>query len=411
MNATGKWSGRVCNQYCVDLHFRMAKLNDGESEKVVHLIPYCMKRQHSEARPRSNPQRMMMPVHSSSGLMNPKSILKTTNVTNDNIDGQGKDQGVSPVTALLNNLDGRWDRSDDGISTPGSLTATESQRCTPEETLSKTSIQSVPNSAKSTATDKYFFTPNSAREMGFIASGGTSEKTNKWKDSGASSTDRKVLGDVNQEKLSPISGMNGKFSSSSSVLLKKTIEGSHGRSKLIVEDGENLGTNYSPLPETPNSVVSSPKKSNLSSRFVPVPSFVIKSVIDNYKGLLGSNKTVYVNVCKHGSVPVPTSMQLRSTNISVSYVVGELKELSREGEAVLCVDVCYHNQVHVWAYADENGMNLSALAEHAVVCVNRHHHLNMWISSLPQYTTYQGNVKPMMMNVQHGNPDSVGVGA
>lgn len=400
---------RVCNQCYVDLHFRMARIYDGEPDEMVEAVNPAMQEAPTPTiKSRKQPMKGTVPVNSS-GLMNPKSILKTGAVDDK------KDLGVSPVTAMLNNLDGRWDRSDDGISTPGSLPASssDSSRGTPDDSITSDTdgVRTAPSSAKSTATDKYFFTPNSA--FGNSTNSAASNKSGAQ--SRAVSAGRKVLGDVTQERMTPKGGSKKGGSSSSrrsgggGLASKK---GSSGKktpsSSASREERENADGNYSPLPDTPATAAStSPEKPSSTPRFVPVPSFVVKGTVDNFNGVLGCSKTVYVNVCKHGSVPVPTSKQLKSSDIAVSYVVGEVNELARDGETILCVDVCYHNQVHVWAYADENGMNLSALAEHAVVCVNSRHNLNMWISSLPQYTTYQGNVKPLEMRVHHGQPPAV----
>jgi hypothetical protein len=279
---------------------------------------------------------------------------------------------------------------------------------------------------------RYFFTPNSVFEGS--SGGGSSNSSSSGAAEAGASGGRAVLRDVSQESLSPkgrdsssssgglrrgqLAAHNKQIGSSSSSSSGGSSKGGNSNKKgkqkhgkggapYVSADKENGG--YSPLPDTPNTMATtSPDSSSVSkasqqqSRFVPVPSFVIKATVDNYNGVVGSTKTVYVNVCKHGSVPAPTSTQLRSDDIGVSYVVGEVSELSRGGESCLAVDVCYHNQVHVWAYADENGMNLSALAEHAAVSANRAHGLNMWIASLPQYTTYHGNVKPLEMKVRHG---------
>lgn len=410
---------RVCNQCYVDLHFRMARLHDGESEKVEAVNPAMQEAPTPTIKSRKQPVKGTVPINSS-GLMNPKSILKHPSIVADN----KKDLGVSPVTAMLNNLDGRWDRSDDGVSTPGSLPASSSDSVldTPNSSTASddSEAKTAPNSAKSTATDKYFFTPNSV--FGGSSSTGDRDTAAGKHKSGTksrakgSTASRKVLGDVTQERMTPKGGKekqkdglsaSSRRSGSGAPSRRGGAKDKKGPYPATREDDENENDgNYSPLPDTPTTVASSPDKPASTHRFVPVPSFVIKGSVDNYQGVLGCSKTVYVNVCKHGSVPVPSSRQLRSSEISVSCVVGEVSELSREGETILCVDVCYHNQVHVWAYADENGMNLSALAEHAVVCVNTQHGLNMWISSLPQYTTYQGNVKPLDMRITHTQPSA-----
>ena len=371
---------RVCNQCYTDLHFRMAKLYAGGPESISATNPAY--------------QEAPTPAMNKSGM--PKSILKQTQV-----EQQGVSTEVSPVTAMLNNLNGRWDRSDDGISTPGTITtdAGDSIKTTPDSETESRNVKSVksmgPGSAQSGTTDKYFFTPKNA----------FGEKENKGGrviTGGAKTQARKVLGDVNLESAS--NSPNPQPSGDRSLKKSNLAQLKKGNDNKGAENSW-----FSPLPDTPSTIATapSPKDASSFSKFVPVPSFVIKGCIDNWNGSMGSSKTIYVNVCKHGSMPSPTAKELRASNVGVSYVVGSIKDMERDGESALTVDVCYHTQVHVWAYADENGQNLSALAEHAVVCVNANHSLSMYISSLPQWTTYYGNVKALEMRVQRGQPEMV----
>ena len=344
---------RVCIQCYADIHFRIAKMYDEASGRVEAANPV---------------------VQDASGKDEmPKSILKQPKPGND-----AKVQDVSPVTAMLNSLSGRWDRSDDGISTPGTTTtdAGESIKTTPDSDVQYDEAVKSVKSVASAKSDKYFFTPNSAF-------GDTTTGAENRHNHGRISTvndkkqARKVLRDVTLESTSP------HISSESTPSLNK----------------------FSPLPDTPSTTATtSPKDISSVSKFVPVPSFVIKGCIDHWDGSVGCSKTIYVNVCKHGSLPSPSAKELQVNNMAASYVIGPVKDIERDGESALTVDLCYHSQVHVWAYADENGQNLSALAEHAVVCVNATHKLNMYISSLPQWTTYFGHIKALDMCVHEGQP-------
>ena len=405
---------RVCGDCHTDMHFRMAKMFAGEAQEVTAI----------------NPAYQEAPTPSILKHNMPKSILKHTqsssNGKNINKNNSSPSEGgvVSPVTAMLNNLNGRWDRSDDGISTPGTITtdAGDSIKTTPDtgstsSTAAAKGIRYVkttataPGTAQTTATDKYFFTPNSA----FGSADSKSSKSSKGKGG------RQVLGDVDLENITPNSAnahrdgksnKSGKHISSKKSSSKKNLSARsssrNNKNELNNENGSNQG--FSPLPDTPGTSVSSASPGSgggSSKRFVPVPSFVIKGSVDNWQGNLGESKSIYINVCKHGSLPMPGATELRSgtDGLSAAYVVGELREMDRDGERALAIDVCYHNQVHVWAYADENGQNLSALAEHAVVCVNATHKLHMYIASLPQWTTYYGNVKALELKVSRRLPE------
>ena len=63
-------------------------------------------------------------------------------------------------------------------------------------------------------------------------------------------------------------------------------------------------------------------------------------------------------------------------------------------------DVCYHPNVISWAFGDENGANFGALAEHAVLAINQVSGVSCWVKSLPQYTTFVGDIKPLTMGLK-----------
>jgi len=57
-----------------------------------------------------------------------------------------------------------------------------------------------------------------------------------------------------------------------------------------------------------------------------MPAFVIRASIDNYNNVMGESKTVYVNVCKHASLPQPKNGQMRLDKIKASFVCGPVQE-------------------------------------------------------------------------------------
>lgn len=291
------------------------------------------------------------------------------------------------VENILEKLDGRWDREDDGLSTPGSLMGD----------FDHTPFSQTPNNENpgmngdGDKSDSYgYVTPRLTLKSGTPNTGVTLDDDM-----------RPILEQVQQERR-PLStrDMNTTTNDSCGLDLSQSYSpttpmmSNSKQNNGFKENAADSSLSKSPLSD----------QTTTSNKFVPVPSFVIKGTIDHYEGIIGNSKTIYINVCKHTILPSPLNKQLKKSKLTASCCIGEVSEMllpAKAGEVansngtVLIVDICYHNNVHDWAYKDREGGRLGALAEHAVVCVNKHYKLNIWIQSLPQYTTYQGNVKPL----------------